>query len=73
MYDPNGGTNYTIPYPTCQELQLQATGTDPNQPLTYYGAADFGCVDSATAGHFTGKLPVPKQLGFRAPYHRAMR
>jgi len=73
MYDPMGGNNFTVPYPTCEQLQLQATGTDPNQPLTYYGAAQFGCVDSATAGHFTGKLPVLRALGVRGAYHHTMR
>jgi hypothetical protein len=72
-YDPTGGNNPTIPYPGCEQLQLHATGTDPNQPLTYFGADELGCVDSGTAGLFSGKRPVMRAAGLRAPYHPAMR
>jgi hypothetical protein len=74
LYDPTGGNNPTIPYPSCEQLQLHATGTDMNDPLTYYGAVDFGCVSTTTGGiMFSGKterraLDLP-----RAPYHHAMR
>lgn len=59
--------------PACQQLQLQATGTDPSMPLTYYSAVDLGCVDSATAGLFTGKPADARLTGIRAPYPSAMR
>jgi hypothetical protein len=64
-YDPSGGNSPSITYPSCEQLQLHASGTDPTMPLTYFGAADLGCVDSHTAGlSFTGK-PMPFRLGYQ--------
>ena len=72
-YDTNGDNTPDTPLPPCQQLQIHATGTDPTQPLTYWGAADLGCVDSATAGQFTGKTRALRAAGVRAPYHHVMR
>jgi hypothetical protein len=69
-YDLGSGT--MKPFPSCQQLQIHGTGSDPTMPLTYFGAADFACVDSATAGLFTGKRTPPKALGVRALYHPVM-
>jgi hypothetical protein len=71
-YDTNGDGTADTPLPPCQQLQIHATGTDPTQPLTYWGAADLGCVDSGAAGLFTGKHRTPPATGLRAPYHHAM-
>jgi len=57
-YDPSGGTNPTIPYPPCEQLQLHATGSDPSDPLTFFGAVDFGCVSSQTAGLPAQRRPL---------------
>lgn len=72
-YDANGDGTPDTAYPPCQQLQIHATGADPSQPLTCIGAADLGCVDSATAGTFAGKQTAPHLTGVRAPYHHAMR
>jgi hypothetical protein len=64
MYDSNGDGTPDTAIPSCQSLPL--TGT------TTFGAVDLGCVDSATAGFFTGKHRAPLP-GLRAPYHHAMR
>jgi hypothetical protein len=53
---------------------------DKTQPLTYWGAADWGCVKSTTAGFgsgsATGKVHALRDLpGFEKPrflYHRVM-
>jgi hypothetical protein len=58
--------------PPCEQLQIHATGTDPTQPLTYIGAADLGCVDSASAGLFLGKHAPHRFSDLRALYHHAM-
>lgn len=57
-YDPTHGTNPTTPYPLCEQLQLHATGSDPNDPLTFFGADDLGCVSSQTAGLPTQRWPL---------------
>jgi len=73
-YDPTGGNNPTIAYPSCEQLQLTATGTDPNDPLTYFSAVDFGCVSTTTAGvMFSGKVTRHHIDRPRGAYHRAMR
>lgn len=78
-YDPTGGTNPTIPYPGCEQLALTATGSDPSMPLTYFSAADFGCINSTLAigsGSATGKhLPQHTGIAIDKPrflYHRVM-
>jgi hypothetical protein len=66
MYDSNGDGTADTALPSCQSLPIHgASGS--------LGAADLGCIDSATAGLFTGKLPAPRVTGVRAPYHHAMR
>ena len=72
LYDPSGGNNPTIPYPSCEQLQLHASGSDRTMPLTYFGAVDFGCVSTTTGGvMFSGKVARPTIDLPRAPYHRA--
>jgi hypothetical protein len=88
-FDPDGSGGPEAPYtlPDCDQLQLEGTydmtngsGGDPNSPLTYFGAIDFGCVDSTTAGFgsgsATGKRRVMRNIpGLDRPhflYHRAM-
>jgi len=56
-YDPTGGTNPTITFPPCEQLQVHGTGSNPADPLTYFGAVDFGCVSSQTAGLAFGGKP----------------
>jgi len=80
-YDPTGGTNPTIPYPGCEQLQLHGTDEgsngDPSMPTVYFGAGDFGCINSTLAlGSATGKR-VPSHPGItidkpRFLYHRVM-
>ena len=53
-YDPTGGNNPTIKYPDCDQLALTGTGSDPAQPTTFFGAVDFGCVSTTTAGIGSG-------------------
>ena len=78
-YDPTGGNNPTIPYPGCEQLALMATGSDPSMPLTYFSAADFGCIDSTMvfgSGSAAGKrLPLHTGITLDKPrflYHRVM-
>ena len=46
FYDPNGGTNYTTPWPKCDTLANPGFGSNAANP----GAADFGCVSTSVAG-----------------------
>ena len=81
-YDPTGGNNPTIPLPGCEDLQLHGTDEgsngDPNNPTAYFGAVDFGCVDTTTAfGSAAGKLQMHRSTGVtiekpRFLYHRVM-
>jgi hypothetical protein len=66
QYDSDGDGVADAPLPPCQQLQIHGSGSA-------LGAADLGCIDSATAGLFTGKLPSRRITGVRAPYHHAMR
>ena len=80
-YDPTGGNNPTIPFPGCEALQLhgadEGSQGDPSMPTTYFGAVDFGCVNSTLAiGSATGKR-LPQHAGItldkpRFLYHRVM-
>ena len=82
QYDPTGGTNPTIPLPGCEQLQLhgldEGSNGDPSNPTAYFGAVDFGCVDTTTAfGSAAGKLRVHRPTGVtidqpRFLYHRVM-
>ncbi|HUS29045.1 MAG TPA: hypothetical protein VMZ53_11055 [Kofleriaceae bacterium] len=50
LYAANGGGPDT-PLPACSDLADGfGSGSDPSSPLTYWGAADLGCVDSTHAG-----------------------
>jgi hypothetical protein len=81
-YDPTGGSNPTIPIPGCEQLQLHGTDEgsqgDPNDPTTYFGAVDWGCVSTTTGfGSATGKIKVHRPTGVtidkpRFLYHRVM-
>jgi hypothetical protein len=53
-YDPTGGNNPTVKLPDCQQLQLKGSGSDATMPLTYFGAVDFGCISTTTAGIGSG-------------------
>jgi len=72
MYDSNSDGVPDKALPSCQQLQIHATGTNPADPLTYWGATDLGCVDSTTGGLFAGKRTPPRP-GLRGLYHHAMR
>ncbi|MBV8761600.1 MAG: hypothetical protein JO257_30170 [Deltaproteobacteria bacterium] len=79
MYDPTGGNNPTIHYPGCEQLELVGSGSDPSQPLSYWGAVNFGCVDTTLAfgsGSAAGKrLPMKTGITMDRPrflYHRVM-
>jgi hypothetical protein len=52
-YDSNGDNKITeddLPLPPCWQLQDgTGSGTDRSDPLTWFGAADLGCVDSSRA------------------------
>jgi hypothetical protein len=81
MYDPTGGTNPTIHYPGCEQLQLhgldEGSNGDPNNPTAYFGAVDFGCVDTTTGfGSAAGKrVAMPQGITIDKPrplYHRVM-
>lgn len=75
-YDPDGsGGNAPITEPDCDQLQLEGTfdmtngsGGDPNDPLTYFGAVDFGCVDSTTAGFGSGSATGKRRVMRNIPY-----
>jgi hypothetical protein len=58
QYDPTGGSNPTINLPGCEQLQLhgldEGSNGDPSNPTAYFGAVDFGCVDTTTAGFGSG-------------------
>jgi hypothetical protein len=78
-YDPTGGNNPTIPLPGCEQLQLMGTGSDGDagNPTVYFGAIDFGCVDTTTAfGSARGKLQMHRPgVTIDQPrflYHRVM-
>lgn len=65
-------------YPDCKDLQIFGSGSDPTVPNDYWGAANFGCVDSTTAmgsGSAQGKRMLTRKTGFqmdrpRFLYHR---
>ncbi len=63
QYDSNGDQTPDTAYPACKDLQVMGTSMDPSNPLTYFGAIDFGCVDTTTAGiQFSGKPHIdPKR------------
>lgn len=81
LYDPTGGNNPSIHLPGCEALQLIGSGSDKTMPNTYFGAVDFGCVSTTTAGigSATGKMG-PADDKFRGItidkprflYHRVM-
>ncbi len=75
LYDSDGNQTPDTAYPACAQLQNGfGSGTNPMNPLTYFGAADFGCVDSTNAGFmFSGKPHKPRDLGVRTLYHRTYR
>ncbi|HEY5948309.1 MAG TPA: hypothetical protein VIV40_22585 [Kofleriaceae bacterium] len=73
-YDSNNDNVPDAPLPPCELLQNGfGTGTNPADPLTYFGAADFGCVDTANAGlSFAGK-PHPNRTSDLRPLYRPVR
>ena len=85
-YDPTGGNNPTITYPDCQNLQIhgldEGSNGDPTMPNAYFGAVDFGCVSTTTAGFGSGSamgktIPVRDIKGItidkpRFLYHRVV-
>jgi hypothetical protein len=78
-YDPSGGNNPTIPLPGCEFLDIVGSGSDPNMPLTYFGAENFGCINSGLvfgSGSAQGKrVDLNKGIVVDRPrmlYHRTM-
>jgi hypothetical protein len=64
QYDSNNDNMPDKPLPNCGMLaDGNSTSTDPTNPLTYFGAADIGCVDTS---HATPPLPVQGKLQFPA-------
>jgi hypothetical protein len=83
QYDSNNDNMPDKALPNCNMLATAgfSTATDPTNPLTYFGAADLGCVDTATAGIAAqGKAMLPESAGRkravidmpRLPYNRTM-
>ncbi|HEY5920514.1 MAG TPA: hypothetical protein VIV11_02535 [Kofleriaceae bacterium] len=72
LYDSDGNNTPDAPLPACAQLMNGfGSGTNPADPLTYYGAADLGCVDTTNAGlMFAGKSRPPR-LGVRPLYGAA--
>ena len=62
LYDSNGDNTPDMPLPPCGQLELEATGMDPSNPLTYWGAKDLGCVDSMLGG---AGMPMIKRPDIR--------
>ncbi|HEY5925318.1 MAG TPA: hypothetical protein VIV11_26725, partial [Kofleriaceae bacterium] len=75
LYDSDGNNTPDMPYPQCAQLQNGfGSGTNPADPLTFFGAGDLGCVSTANVGLFTGKtLPPPKALAGLRPVYNAVR
>lgn len=73
LYDSDGDNMRDSPTPRCADLQDGfGSGTNPADPLTYFGAADLGCVDSSRLMPFAGKqLPrLPRGFdGVRPLWH----
>ena len=69
LYDSNNDGTVDAPFPPCALLGSgDGTGSNPADPLTYFGAAELGCVDSAMAGISATKAPtrlVDMRLLFR--------
>ena len=58
-FDLNGDGTADVK-PPCGALPIQGPHTDMTNPLAYYGAADFGCVNTSAAGvSATGKGELP--------------
>jgi hypothetical protein len=79
LYDSNNDNTPDTAFPNCGNLADGfGSGSNPAMPLTYFGAADLGCVDTSHApGLAQGKLQgdtlgkVKTDLP-RALYHRTM-
>jgi hypothetical protein len=71
LYDSDGNNTADAPLPACAQLQNgMATGTNPADPLTYFGAGDLGCVDTFNAGvMFFGKQRPPRSPAVRTLYN----
>lgn len=60
LYDADGDNMRESPTPPCYLLADGfGSGTDPADPLTFFGAADLGCVDS-TRLMVNGKVQIPE-------------
>jgi hypothetical protein len=80
QYDSDGDNTADTTLPPCGALvQGFGAGSDPTDPLTFFGAADLGCVTSDEAGVMVnGKMQVPdttvekwRRIDMpRALYHR---
>ncbi|HEY5924937.1 MAG TPA: hypothetical protein VIV11_24820 [Kofleriaceae bacterium] len=76
LYDSNGDNMPETKYPNCGNLPQSGfgSGTDPSMQLSYWGAADLGCVDTTLAvGLATGKqLPADTLRKVKADLPRAL-
>jgi hypothetical protein len=65
QYDSNNDNMADKALPNCGMLaDGNSTSTDPSNPLTYFGAADIGCVDTshATPPLAQGKAQIPADI-----------
>jgi hypothetical protein len=71
LYDSDGNNTPDMQLPECAALQPGfGSGSNPADPLTYFGAADLGCVDTATGGvMFAGKPRVPRETNGVRPLY----